>query len=130
MSIANHTYLGYHTELNVGERIWIGNHVLGAYYVFFAGYDAHPLNPVDRAANKPPDAAGSGSIVVVDYIGICNDATIPKNLTIGKGGVVVANAVVTKAVEPLTIVAGNPAKVVKCLDQYCARIGGSAFVLK
>jgi acetyltransferase-like isoleucine patch superfamily enzyme len=34
-------------------------------------------------------------------------------VTIGKGAVVAANAVVTKSVEPYTVVAGVPAKAIK-----------------
>lgn len=42
-----------------------------------------------------------------EYVRIC------KGVTIGDGSVVAANAVVTKDVPPNSIVAGNPAKVVK-----------------
>ena len=38
-----------------------------------------------------------------------------KGVTIGRGAVVATHAVVTKDVPPYTIVAGNPARVVKVL---------------
>ena len=39
-----------------------------------------------------------------------------KGVTIGKGAIVAAHAVVTKDVPSFTIVAGNPAKVVRVLN--------------
>jgi acetyltransferase-like isoleucine patch superfamily enzyme len=39
-----------------------------------------------------------------------------KGVTIGKGAIVASHAVVTKDVPPYTIVAGNPARVVKEID--------------
>jgi len=53
---------------------------------------------------------------------ICSDAwigmncTIMKGVTIGKGAIVGANSVVTKDVPDFTIVAGNPAKIIKTLQ--------------
>lgn len=50
---------------------------------------------------------------------ICNDcwigagAIILNGVTIGEGAVVGAGAVVTKNVEPYTIIAGNPARKIK-----------------
>ena len=46
------------------------------------------------------------------------DVTILKGVTIGEGAVIGAKSVVTKDVEPWTVVAGNPAVVVKYLPEY------------
>jgi maltose O-acetyltransferase len=48
-------------------------------------------------------------IVVEDYAWIAMGATVLPGVTIGRGAVVGAAAVVTKSVEPLAVVAGNPA---------------------
>ena len=55
----------------------------------------------------------SAPIVIEDNVWIGEYATILKGVTIGKGAVVASHAVVTKDVPPYTIVAGNPARVVK-----------------
>jgi acetyltransferase-like isoleucine patch superfamily enzyme len=47
---------------------------------------------------------------------IGSSATILCGVTIGEGAVVGAGAVVTKDVEPYTVVAGNPARVLRRLD--------------
>lgn len=52
----------------------------------------------------------SGAIVVNDYVWICTRAIILPGVNIGEGAVIAAGAVVTKDVEPYTIVGGVPAK--------------------
>ena len=46
------------------------------------------------------------------YSWICSRAIILPGVTIGEGAVVASGAVVTKDVEPYTVVAGMPAKVI------------------
>ncbi|MEQ8819535.1 MAG: putative colanic acid biosynthesis acetyltransferase [Sumerlaeia bacterium] len=55
---------------------------------------------------KPP-------IVVEDQVWICADAFVGPNVTVGKGAVIGARAVVTRSVKPWKVVAGNPARPVK-----------------
>ncbi len=55
---------------------------------------------------KPP-------IVIEDDAWICADAFVGPGVTVGQGAVVGARAVVVKDVPPWTIVAGNPARIVK-----------------
>ena len=57
--------------------------------------------------------AESAPVVIEDNVWIGQYSTILKGVTIGKGAIVATRAVVTKDVPPYTIVAGNPAKVVK-----------------
>jgi len=56
-----------------------------------------------------------GKIIIKDDAWIGAGAVILPNITIGEGAVVGANAVVTKDVEPYTIVAGVPARVIRKL---------------
>ena len=50
------------------------------------------------------------AIVIGDYVWICEAATVIGGVTIGEGAVVTAGAVVTKDVDPWTIVGGVPAR--------------------
>ncbi len=52
-------------------------------------------------------------VVIEDDVWIGSRVTILPGVTIGRGSVVGAAAVVTKDVPPYSVVAGNPAKVVK-----------------
>jgi maltose O-acetyltransferase len=62
-------------------------------------------------------------IVVEDYAWIATGALVLPGVTVGRGAVVGAGAVVTKPVEPLAIVAGNPARTVgkRSVDQFSYR---------
>ena len=91
------------------NSIKIGNNVLIGSGTLITDSDAHALNPCERLAGKP---GVSLPIVIEDDVFIGARAIILKGITIGKGSVVGAGAVVTKDVPDLSIVAGNPAKVV------------------
>lgn len=57
-------------------------------------------------------------IVIRSKVWVGFDVTILKGVTVGEGAVIGAKSVVTKDVEPWTVVAGNPAVVVKYLPEY------------
>jgi putative colanic acid biosynthesis acetyltransferase WcaF len=52
-------------------------------------------------------------ITICDNVWIATGAVVLPGVTIGEGAVVAAGAVVTKDVEPWTVVGGNPAKFIK-----------------
>lgn len=71
----------------------------------------HDPNPENRNATycKP--------IVIEDNAWIGINSTILSGVTIGRNAIVGAGSVVTKDVEPDTIVAGNPARFIKRIDE-------------
>jgi putative colanic acid biosynthesis acetyltransferase WcaF len=66
----------------------------------------HDYSKADMLLSKPP-------IVIRDQVWICADAFIGPGVIVGEGAVVGARAVVTKDVEPWSVVAGNPARFLK-----------------
>jgi putative colanic acid biosynthesis acetyltransferase WcaF len=66
----------------------------------------HDYTRPDLPLLKPP-------IEIKDQAWVCADAFVGPGVTIGEGAVLGARAVVVKDVEPWTVVAGNPARVVK-----------------
>jgi acetyltransferase-like isoleucine patch superfamily enzyme len=60
---------------------------------------------------------GSGPIVIEDKVWIGFDAVILKDVRIGEGAIIGARAVVTRDVEPYTVVAGNPARMVRRIEK-------------
>jgi putative colanic acid biosynthesis acetyltransferase WcaF len=66
----------------------------------------HDHTQPDLPLLKPP-------IVIQDQAWICAEAFVGPGVTVGEGAVVGARAVVVKNVAPWTIVAGNPACVIK-----------------
>lgn len=62
-----------------------------------------------EASHIPGHPKSKGKITIGHDVWIGQSATILSNVTIATGAVIGANAVVTKDVEPYSIVAGNPA---------------------
>jgi acetyltransferase-like isoleucine patch superfamily enzyme len=59
----------------------------------------------------------SAPIIIEDHVWISFNSIILKGVTIGKGAIIAAGSVVTKDVAPFTLVAGNPAKLIKHLQE-------------
>ena len=89
--------------------ITIGNNVLIGHNVVIATLN-HNLAPKKRASIIPKP------VIIGDNVWIGSNATILPGVVIGSGAVIAAGAVVTKNVEKNTIVAGNPAKVIKKVE--------------
>lgn len=62
--------------------------------------------------NAPNWPLITGRVTVEDYAWLATGSAVLPNVTIGRGAVVGAFAVVAKSVPPLAIVVGNPAKIV------------------
>lgn len=67
----------------------------------------------DHDINSPDFTGRNRAVVIDDYVWIGTRAMILPGINIGKGAIVAAGAIVTKNVEPFTLVAGVPAKFVK-----------------
>ena len=121
--IGNDCYVGDGSRIWSGEEIHIGNDVLISHNVNIVDTQAHELDSAERAnrhraliKDGPWEQKGSietRRIIIKDKVWISFNVIILKGVTIGEGAVVAAGSVVTKDVEPYTMVAGNPAKFIK-----------------
>nr|WP_269810123.1 sugar O-acetyltransferase [Kineosporia rhizophila] len=91
-----------------GAPIRIGDHVLLGPKVGLYTSN-HALDPAERRAG----ACTARPITIGNEVWIGGGATILPGVTVGDGAVVAAAAVVTKDVPSRTIVAGNPARVLR-----------------
>jgi acetyltransferase-like isoleucine patch superfamily enzyme len=66
--------------------------------------------------NDPEFGDIAGAVAIEDYVWVGARAIIMPGVTLGRGSVVAAGSVVTKDVEPLTIVGGVPAKPIGMRD--------------
>lgn len=133
VTVGKRTYIGGGTTLISRSLIQIDDDVTIAWGVWIYDHNSHSLDWKERvndtARIREDIKAGRGfidsknwSVVDTKPIHICDkvwigfNAIILKGVTIGEGAIVGAGAVVTKDVPPYTVVAGNPARVVKKLQ--------------
>lgn len=108
--IGDHTDISHETSFVVGREIVIGRHVQIAGGVAFKDSGGHPADPHLRRSGAPPDDEDVKPIIVHDNVWIGTGALILPGSEIGEGSIVSARAVVSGAVAPYTVVAGNPAR--------------------
>lgn len=122
IEIGNHTCIFERSIVGSVNHISIGNCVVISNQVHIYDNNNHPISPRSRhemclngfhSEGWRWTHAESKPIVIEDDVWIGENAAILKGVTIGKGAVIACNSVVTKNVPPYTVVAGNPAKVVK-----------------
>jgi len=103
--IENGTELGNHVHLDFSGNIEIGIKVVISDFAQIHTHD-HGLDPFSKPKLIP--------LIIGDNVWIGTHAIILPNVkSIGNNAVIGAGAVVTKSVKENTVVAGNPAKVIK-----------------
>lgn len=95
--------------ISAGMSIIIGNWVLIGSGAVISDGDAHPIDPEERRAGY---GGKRSPIVIEDDVFIGARAIILKGVTIGKGSVIGAGAVVAKDIPPYSIAVGNPARII------------------
>lgn len=106
LEIGDNVFINYGTSLVSSAHVKIGNDCLIGTYVQVMDTDFH------RVEDKAWDTTGV-PIVIEDRVWLGNRSIILKGVRIGHDAVVAAGAVVTHDVEPRTLVAGVPAKLVR-----------------
>ena len=114
ISIGDFSYIGpYCIFQSVHGEIEIGNHVMFGPGVHIHGGN-HVTNKIGFFMNTVTKEAGSdGKVIIEDDVWVGANAIILKGVTIGEGAVVAAGSIVIKNVQPYSIVAGSPAKIIK-----------------
>lgn len=110
MKFGHHVQLGPHCY--VAADIHFGNYVLCASHVSFIGKNEHRYDcPGDTVWDSP--RGKDEPTVVGNDVWIGHGSIIIGGVKIGDGAVIAAGSVVTKDVPPMTLVGGNPARVIK-----------------
>jgi acetyltransferase-like isoleucine patch superfamily enzyme len=98
-TIGRYSYLDGRSVLHIGDHVSISPHV----HIITASHE------IDSSSFANLWKA----VTIEDYAWIGSRATILPGVKIGKGAVVATGAVVTKDVQPFTVVAGIPARKIK-----------------
>ena len=104
LSIGNHSVINSKCLIDNRGEIFIGNNVSIAHQckIYTTGHD---INCNYFTGIKKP-------VYINDYAVLFSSCIIQPGVTIGEGAVVFPGSVVTKNVEPYTLVGGSPAKVI------------------
>lgn len=93
-----------------GGEIRVGDHCLIGPFVLMRAADHEFSNPETRINLQGHRA---GRIILENDCWIGGHSTITRDVTIGRGSVVGANSVVTRDIPPMSVAAGNPARVIR-----------------
>lgn len=106
--ISSHTFICEGVEIH--DNVFIGHGVM------FIN-DLYPRATAETGALKTEADWRVEKTVVQKGASIGSGATILSNVTIGENSMIGAGSVVTRDVPPNVIVAGNPARVLRAIDQ-------------
>lgn len=110
--------IGEYTHITAMGHMRIGKNLLTGRWVTITDnghgdidYETLQQVPINRRLHS------KGDVTIGNNVWIGDKATILPAVTIGDGAVIAANSVVTKDVPAYSVVAGNPAKVIKQVKQ-------------
>jgi len=123
LTIGNNTLVGHNTIVDCAREIEIGDDVLISYQCIISDSDNHSLDHERRKGDLERWRQGGHdwSDVACEPIKIKSGAWIGarsiilKGVTIGEGAIVGMGSTVTKDVPPFSVVAGNPARLIRHL---------------
>jgi acetyltransferase-like isoleucine patch superfamily enzyme len=122
MTIGDYSYVG-RARIYCANRVSIGEHCLISDNVCVMDSDLHPLSATKRAVIAERWAMGefpdvytdtpNAPVTLENHCWIGFGSAILKGVRVGEGAIVGSNSVVTHDVPPWTIVAGNPARIIR-----------------
>ena len=118
--IGDRTFIGSGL-LAISTSMEIGSDVMISWSVTILDHNSHSVRFSERQndvkswliGKKDWSNVKASNVVIHDKVWIGFGATILKGVTIGEGAIIGAKSVVIKSVRPWTVVAGNPARVIR-----------------
>lgn len=108
VSISDNCHIGAIGSVQIGDNVLLGSDVyITDHFHGATDIDTLKMSPLKRLLYY------KGEVVIEDDVWIGEGVCIMPNVTLGKGCIVGANAVVTKSFPPYSIIGGCPAQIIK-----------------
>ena len=125
LTVGNNVFVGGGSLIDCLAEVTIEDDVLISYQVLIMDSDNHSMRASERVEDLRRWRQGAydwskvrrAPVTIRSRAWIGARATITKGVEIGEGAIVASGAVVTKNVPPFSIVAGNPARIVRELGE-------------
>ena len=115
--IGNNVSIQKDCHLAAINKIVLGDNVLLASKVYISDHSHGEINL--EAIKLPPSQRklfSKGPVIIEDSVWIGEGVSVLPNVTIGENSIVGANSVVTKSFPKNSVIAGNPAKLIRTLN--------------
>lgn len=117
ISIGNGCVIGNNAHITAINSIIIGNKVLTGCNILITD-NSHGNGTIEEKdlfpMNRP--LTSKGAVVIEDNVWLGDNVCVLSGVTIGKGSIIGANAVVTHSIPPYSVAAGTPARIIKTIN--------------
>lgn len=113
LTVGEGCVIAFNVTMNLDAEIRLGNNVTISPYVML--YTS--THQKETACNRQMTGSTAKPIIIEDGCWIASGAVILPGVTVGRGSIVAAGAVVTQDVPPNVMVKGNPARVAQRLPE-------------
>lgn len=114
ISIGNNVLIQKDCHIGAINNIVIGNNVLIASKVYISDHSHGEIS--GQVLLDPPAKRklySKGPVIIEDNVWLGEGVVVLPNITIGENSIVGANSVVTKSIPKNSVVAGNPARIIR-----------------
>jgi acetyltransferase-like isoleucine patch superfamily enzyme len=115
LRIGNNTGFGHECAFSIGKEIRIGSYCRFASNIAIFDSSGHPSDPVARKLGAPPNHEDVRPVIIGDNVWVGTGVIIYPGVNIGDNSIVSAGSVVMGNVPANTVVAGNPARMIRTL---------------
>lgn len=126
VKIGNYNWTSLRIQIVCANRVEIGNYCIFGRDVYISDTNEHPVDPEERLKatirfwkNRTVERyhfVENSPVIIGNNVWIGERSIILKGVKIGDNSVVAAGSVVTKDVPKNTVVGGNPARIIKSLE--------------